>query len=298
FQEPFARLFTQGMITHPAYRCPEHGWIAPQQVREGRCPTGGEELEVSLQKMAKSKLNVVAPSAIIERFGADTERVFTLFVAPPEKESEWSDEGVRGASRFLTRVWRLVVGTAERLQGSDQASVVERAGSGEEVDAELARRTHRAIKKVTEDLGTAFHFNTAIAALMEFSNHLGGYVEHTARSAWNEVGLCRALTTLVILLHPFAPHITEEMWRVLGGDDSLLRQPWPDWDETALATDEISLVVTVNGKVRSKIRVPPGTGEADLRAAALADEKITRILAGKEPRKVIVVPDRLVNLVL
>ena len=298
FSEPFARLFTQGMITSPAYRCPKHGWITPAEIADGRCPKGGEALEMSLQKMAKSKLNVVAPSAIIEKYGADTERVFTLFMAPPEKESEWSDEGVRGASRFLGRVWRLVLETAEQLAAGDGLPVMERARSGEFRDTELARQTHRTIKRVTQDIAGSFHFNTAIAALMEFSNFLSAYVDKTARSNWDEGGLACAMRAFVILLHPFAPHITEEMWQEMGGTRSLVLEPWLEWDEAALAREQISLVITVNGKVRSKITVPAGASDQQAREAALADPRIMQILEGRQPSKVVVVPDRLVNLVV
>ena len=298
FSEPFARLFTQGMITSPAYRCHRHGWIAPEQVRDGRCPLGDETLEMSLQKMAKSKFNVVAPSAIIERYGADTERVFTLFMAPPEKESEWSEEGVRGASRFLNRVWRLVLETSERLGAANGAKLLEVAGDGGFRDAELARLTHRTIRKVTRDISESFHFNTAIAAMMEFSNFLSAYLAKTERTDWDEAGVATAVRSLVVLLHPFAPHITEEMWQEIGGARSLLTEPWPGWDETALAEEQVALVITVNGKVRSKMTVPAGASDKEAGEAALADPRISRILAGRQPKRIVVVPDRLVNLVV
>ena len=297
FDEPFARLFTQGMITKEAWRCHRHGWVAPAEVRDGKCPHCGEPAVASMQKMAKSKLNVVAPASIIATFGADTERLFTLFMAPPEKESEWSDEGVRGASRFLHRVWRLVQDTARRL-GASPAPLQLAAHRQADGDRDLRREIHRAARRVTEDIDTSFHFNTAIAALMEFSNALSAYVERTARDAWDEPGVALALKTLVQLLHPFAPHITEELWRDLGGTDSVLREPWPVWDEAALARDEVAYVITVNGKVRSRVTIRAGAPEDEAREAALADLRVVEILAGRQPRKVVVVPDRLVNVVV
>ncbi len=302
FTEPFARLFTQGMITYPAARCPRHGWVAPEEVKDGLCPRGGEKVEVSVQSMSKSKLNVVAPASIIERFGADTERVFTLFMAPPERESEWSDEGVRGASRFLNRVWRLVQETAAALRtGAGAPTVLAMAGAPEAASgghAELRRQTHHVIRKVTADVGENLHLNTAVAALMEFSNFLGGYLEATPRREWDEGGIARALKAFVQLLHPFAPHITEELWQDLGGTGSILSAAWPTWDEAALAREEVTLVVTVNGKVRAKVTVAAAASEDEVRRAALGEARIAEILAGRAPRKVIVVPGRLVNLVV
>jgi leucyl-tRNA synthetase len=170
------------------------------------------------------------------------------------------------------------------------------AGAGG--DAELRRLTHQVTRKVTGDVGEHLHFNTAVAALMEFSNNLGAYLESTPRPDWDAPGVARALAVFVQLLHPFAPHITEELWQDLGGAGSVLQAPWPTWDEAALARDEMTLVVTVNGKVRAKVTVSADASEAAARDAALAEPRIAEILAGKTPRKVIVVPGRLVNLVV
>ncbi|MFQ5669125.1 MAG: leucine--tRNA ligase [Acidobacteriota bacterium] len=301
FQEPFASLFTQGMITSPALRCPRHGWIAPGQARDGRCPQGGEMLEVSQQKMSKGKLNVVSPAVIIEQYGADTERTFTLFMAPPEKESEWSEEGVRGASRFLKRVWRLVQAAAESLTAASGRSTVldlaEEAGTPGAGDAELRRQTHLVTRKVTTDIRDSLHFNTAVAALMEFTNYLTGYMSQADRHPEDRPGLARALKVFVQLLHPFAPHITEELWRDLGGTGSVLETPWPGFDEAVMARDKVVLVITIDGKVRSKITVPTDLEEREIREAALADARVREILAGRTARRVVVVPGRLVNVV-
>jgi leucyl-tRNA synthetase len=301
FQEPFARLFTQGMITYTAARCPRHGWVPASETRDGVCAQCGTKIEFSLQKMSKTKYNVVAPAAIIQRSGADTERLFTLFMAPPERECEWSDEGVRGASRFLNRAWRLIQETAAELmaQNGDSRSVLALADAAEPTaDAELHRRTHEVIRKVTEDIGREFHFNTAVAAMMEFINFLTDQQEKTPTGKRDFHGWARALKAFVQLLHPFAPHITEELWRDLGGDGSILTAGWPTWDETALERDEVEMVVTVNGKVRARVTVPASASEEEVRTTALAQERIQSLLAGKEPRKVIVIPGRLVNVVL
>ena len=251
--------------------------------------------------MAKSKYNVVAPAAIIERSGADTERLFTLFMAPPERECEWSDEGVRGASRFLNRAWRLIQETAGELlaQAGDAGSVLALAGSAQPTtDVELHRRTHEVIRKVTEDIGRDFHFNTAVAAMMEFINFLTEQLEKTPPDDRDVHGWARALRAFVLLLHPFAPHITEELWQDLGGSESILTAGWPAWDEAALVRDQVAMVVTVNGKVRARITVPAAASEEEIRTTALAQERIQSLLAGKGPRKVIVIPGRLVNVVL
>ncbi|MCZ6746071.1 MAG: leucine--tRNA ligase [Acidobacteria bacterium] len=301
FEEPFARLFTPGMITYPAARCGRHGWVPIAQVKEGACPQCAETVEISLQKMAKSKYNVVAPASIIDQFGADTERLFTLFMAPPERECEWSDEGVRGASRFLNRIWKLFQETAEELSRGPLPSqgvlalAAEDPASG---DAELRRRTHAVTKKVTRDMGQDLHFNTAVAALMEFTNFLADYLQKTATEKWDRPGIARALKVLLQLLHPFAPHITEELWRDLGGSNSILASGWPEWDESALARDVVQIAVTVNGKLRANVSVPADASPEQAQAVALAHERIVKILDGREPRKVIVVPGRLVNVVV
>jgi leucyl-tRNA synthetase len=165
-------------------------------------------------------------------------------------------------------------------------------------DAELRRQTHHVIRKVTTDIEQSLHFNTAVAALMEFSNFLASYLESRPRERWDAPGVGGALKVLVHLLHPFAPHITEELWRDLGGSRSLLLEDWPRWDESALARDEITLVITVNGRVRSKVTVPAGATEPEIRAAALAEPRLVQVLDGRRPRKVIVVPGRLVNIVV
>ncbi len=242
-REPFKRLLTQGMV-----------------LKDGSA-------------MSKSRGNIVAPDEIVEKYGADTARLFILFASPPEKDLEWSDAGVEGAHRFLNRVWRLV------LRGP--------VGSGEP-DPEVRRALHLAIKKVTEDIEERFNFNTAISAIMELVNTL-----YRAERVTEE-----ALETLVLLLAPFAPHLTEELWHRMGKEGSVHTQAWPKYDPEAIIADVVEVVVQVNGKVRDHIQVPAGATRDDLAARALASDRVQSFIAGKEIVKTVVVPDKLVNLVV
>ncbi|MBI3609508.1 MAG: leucine--tRNA ligase [Nitrospirae bacterium] len=290
--EPFTNLLTQGMVCMETYRCEEHRWLFPGEVigseKDGwRCPhCSRPAMRGRVEKMSKSKKNIVDPEQLIATYGADTARLFSLFAAPPEKDLEWNDAGVEGASRFLNRVWRLVTSHA----GSQTAT-------GTEWTAALRRVTHRTIKKVTEDLDKSFQFNTAVAALMEFYNAITDW-EREVGAAQNGEALDEAIRTLVILLSPFAPHIAEELWKRLGHAGSVFMQPWPRWTEAALATDEITIVIQINGKLRSQIRVPADSDEKEIQSSALADSKIREWLKGQSPKKVIYVKGRLVNIVV
>jgi len=291
--EPFTNLLTQGMVCMETYRCPEHGWLFPGDLsgseKDGwRCPHCQRPAERGrVEKMSKSKKNTVDPEQLIAAYGADTARLFSLFAAPPEKDLEWNEAGVEGASRFLNRVWRLVT----RYAGSRGSSRSGMGADSKEATAGLRRATHQTIKKVTGDLDRNFQFNTAVAALMEYYNTLSDLdQENTA--------MMESVRTLVILLAPFAPHIAEELWRRLGHDDSVFRQPWPHWDEAALATDEITIVIQVNGKLRGQIRVPASLDDAGVQTRALEDGKIRDWTKGQSPKKVIYVKGKLVNIVL
>ncbi|MBI3811667.1 MAG: leucine--tRNA ligase [Nitrospirae bacterium] len=285
--EPFTNLLTQGMVCMETYRCEEHGWLFPGDLigseKEGwHCPhCNRPAVRGRVEKMSKSKKNIVDPEQLIATYGADTARLFSLFAAPPEKDLEWNDAGVEGASRFLNRVWRLVTSHAGPgpVSGTD----------GTERTAALRRVTHQTIKKVTEDLDRNFQFNTAVAALMEFYN---------AITAQPGDGRDEAIKTLLILLSPFAPHIAEELWKRLGHTGSVLTQPWPRWTEAALATDEITIVIQINGKLRGQIRVPAGLDEKEIQHRAMADGKIKDWLKGQPPKKVIYVKGKLVSIVL
>ncbi len=287
--EPFTNLLTQGMVCKETQRCPEHGWLYPEQVVDGNCTLCGQPVELGrTEKMSKSKKNVIDPNQLIDQYGADTARLFSLFAAPPEKDLEWNEQGVEGCFRFLNRVWRAVVDNLELIQ----TAVVPESVTGEA--AELRRKTHQTIKKVSEDVDGRFHFNTAIAAVMELVNAI-----YTFKSRQENPGVLReALETVVSLLNPFVPHISEELWLLLGYQQSVEASGWPTWDESALVADEITLVVQVNGKVRSKITVAVAADRQSIEAEALAEPNVQRFIEGKQVRKVIVVPGRLINIVV
>ncbi|MFZ3089175.1 MAG: leucine--tRNA ligase [Nitrospirota bacterium] len=291
--EPFTNLLTQGMVCKETLRCPEHGWLFPEDVKDNRCATCGKEVERGrVEKMSKSKKNVVDPDKLIDNYGADTVRLFSLFAAPPEKYLEWSDQGVDGAWRFLSRVWVLVQKNSDIIKdvkGKIEISELDSAERG------LYRKTHLTIKKVTEDIERDFHFNTAIAAMMELVNEISGSGEKERVKA--EV-LKAALETLIILLSPFAPHISEELWSVIGNKGSVMDIPWPKYNEGAIKTEDVLIVIQINGKLRGKITLPAGTAEEEVKKGALADERIKEWVSGKAIKKVIVVQNKLVNIVV
>jgi len=295
FGEPFARLFTQGMVTYPAYRCPDHGWFFPAEA-EGRktCPTCDKPLEISVFKMSKSKRNVVDPTEIIDRFGADTERVYTLFMGPPDRDIEWTEEGIRGSYRFLNRVWNLVLGQIDAL---GEIGVATDADALNESGLTLWRKRHQTVKKLTEDFDERFSFNTGIAAIMELTNELSHYADASEPDA----ALLRdVVDTLILLLSPAAPFLGEELWRRTGHADSPLQQAWPAFEEAALVAETVEIPVQINGKVRARITVPADQAEDQeaVKAAALADPGIIERLEGKTLVKAIAIPGKMVSLVV
>jgi leucyl-tRNA synthetase len=258
--EPFKNLLTQGMV-----------------IKDGA-------------KMSKSKGNVVDPDFILMKYGADTARLFSLFAAPPERDLEWSDQGVDGAYRFLHRVWAIVYRHGAAVRNVKPAGAAARGDK-------LYRKTHLTIKKVTEDIEREFHFNTAISALMEMVNEMYDYT--ASGVAQDRLPVLRsAIDVLTLLIAPFAPHFAEELWASLGNRESIANAPWPHYDSEAIVASEITVVVQVNGKVRSKLTLPPGASDKDIEAAALADPKVKEFSNGKSPRKVIVVQGKLVNVVV
>jgi leucyl-tRNA synthetase len=287
--EPFTNLLTQGMVCKETQRCPVHNWLYPEQVEDGRCRECGSEVQFGrTEKMSKSKKNVIDPNQLIDKFGADTARLFSLFAAPPEKDLEWNEQGVEGCSRFLGRVWRAVVENLELIASAE----IDSNPSGDAAD--LRRKTHQTIKKVTEDIDGRFHFNTAIAAVMELVNAIYGF-----KSATETPGVLReALEATVLLLHPFVPHICEDLWQQLGHEGGIEEAGWPDYDEAALVADEITIVVQVNGKVRGKLVTAVAADRGTIEAAALSEPNVQRFIEGKQVRKVIIVPGRLVNVVV
>lgn len=262
FDEPFKNLFTQGMI-----------------IKDGA-------------KMSKSKGNVVSPDKLIESYGADTVRLYTLFIGPPEKDAEWSDRGAEGSYRFLGRVWRLV---EKVVSSKPQIATKNKLSKEEEL---LRRKTHQTIKKVTEDLEGGFHFNTAISAIMELVNSaydLAGSLENVTDVS---PVLRDAAENIVLLLSPFVPHVAEEMWSMLGNKESVLKANWPSYDNAAISEPVVTIPIQVNGKLRSRIDVPAEIKEDALKKLVLLDEKVKPHIAGKAVRDVIIVPKRLANIVL
>ncbi|MCI2429823.1 leucine--tRNA ligase [Candidatus Acetothermia bacterium] len=301
FDEPFTRLFTQGMVEHVSYRCPEHNWIHPNEVGESaQCPHCGRPLKIELNKMSKSKRNTISPQEVIDQYGADTERLYTLFMGPPERDIEWTEEGVRGSFRFLNRLWTLVLAQARKISPSPHPSPWKGEGVNPAEFTEREKRVwqklHQTIKSVTEDI-ESFHFNTAVSAIMELTNELIVYVNEPPKKI-NQALMKRALEDLVLILSPFTPFVCEELWRRLGHADAVLEQSWPGYDEEALVGTEREIVIQVNGKLRDRLSVPVAISEdrAELEKRALA--QIQSRLDGKQIARVIVVPGRLVNVVV
>jgi leucyl-tRNA synthetase len=295
--EPFTNLLTQGMVCKEVYECPKDGYLFPDEVVEEErilCQKCSNPISVGrLEKMSKSKKNVVDPEHLIEEYGADTARMFCLFASPPEKDLDWSDQGVEGSARFLNRVWRLSYEQNPHLQN------VKSLPFGKILEGEyksLQQKIQKTIKKVTEDI-ERIHFNTAISAIMELVNEI--YVsEIKDRSDEISRGLMRgAIETVIILLSPFVPHLAEELWEALGNQESILKTRWPDYDPAATLEDEILIVIQVNGRLRDRMTIPASFGEEEVKTWALKSEKIRKLVEGKEIKRVILVPRRLVNVV-
>jgi leucyl-tRNA synthetase len=307
--EPFMSLLTQGMVCKETYRCEEHGWLFPADLtgseKEGwRCGKCGKPAEKGrVEKMSKSRKNVVDPEHLIATYGADTARLFSLFAAPPEKDLEWNDAGVEGAARFLGRVWRLVHDMTPIIAGSAReapAASVAASSRVSSVTIALRRLTHRTIRKVTEDIEREFQFNTAIAALMEFVNGLYKFTAETkeANKADEAPALREAIEALILLLSPFAPHIAEELWAVTGHAAGLARQCWPAYDGVLIQEEVLTIPVQVNGKVRSKLSVPAEWSKEQVVAASQADVKVREWTQGRTVKNVVYVDKRLVNIVV
>ena len=261
--EPFKNLLTQGMV-----------------IKDGA-------------KMSKSKGNIVSPEEIVKKYGADTARLFILFASPPERDLEWSDQGVEGAARFLGRLWRIVHHFADAVvaapAGYDAASL-------DANEKELRRALHATIRKVTDDVADRFNFNTAISSIMELVNAMHAYRD--AAETVQPALLRETVEALLRLLAPFAPHIAEEIWQQLERSGSIHQQAWPKWDAEAIKTDSVEIVVQINGKVRDKLTVPSELSSAELEKVALQQEKVQQLVAGKTVVKVIAVPNKLVNIVV
>ncbi|MBI5886943.1 MAG: leucine--tRNA ligase [Deltaproteobacteria bacterium] len=292
FDEPFTNLLTQGMVCKETRKCPEHGFLYPEEVKDGKCGICGAPTPAGpVEKMSKSKKNVIDPDGIIKTYGADTTRLFSLFAAPPEKDLDWSEDGVEGSYRFINRVWRLVMENSDILK--DIAPYSSAGGLAlEGASLEIHRFTHKTIKRVTQDIEERFHFNTAISAIMELVNALYQY------DAKDAAVFREAVNAVVLLLAPFAPHVSEELWHRLGNTTPVYRTPWPQADEAALVKDSALVVIQINGKVRSKITVPIDATEEAVKQAVLADAKVIEWTNGKTLRKFVYVPNKIVNMVV
>jgi len=296
--EPFSRLLTQGMVQNITYKNPKTGkYIAVADIADPENPvdpTTGDALEVFYEKMSKSKYNGVAPQDVLSKYGADTARMFILFKAPPEKDLEWDDADVEGQYRFLNRVWRLVTEFAEsaKATSAEAHSPAPLPETLAKAEKDLRRAIHIAIKEISEDIEGDYQFNTAVSELMKLNNALND-ANCTNSSVYTE-----GVHTLVKLLAPFAPHIAEELWQQLGNTDSIHYQPWPQLDEAALVADEITLVIQIMGKTRGTIDVPADSDKTALEQYARESEVAQKYIDGKEIKKVIVVPGKLVNFVV
>ncbi|MDI1472634.1 MAG: leucine--tRNA ligase [Thermodesulfovibrio sp.] len=291
FDEPFQRLLTQGMVCMESYRCPEHDWLFPKEIKDGKCIHCGKDVQIGrVEKMSKSKKNIVDPDEMIETYGADTVRVFSLFAAPPEKDLEWSSQGVEGAHRFLKRVYSLIYKHHSWLKETEGE-----LSHPEPSSLSILSLIHRTIKRVTFDIEKEYQFNTAIARLMEFVNE----VYHFEPKTEEERKVFKfALKNFLILLSPFAPHIAEELWHEIGEKGFILNEPWPQYDEELAREQMIELVVQINGKVRSKIMIPQGLSDEEITKIALNNEKVKQWIDEKEILKVIPVKGKLVNIVV
>jgi leucyl-tRNA synthetase len=246
-------------------------------------------------KMSKSKGNVVDPDEMIQAYGADTVRLFCLFASPPEKDLDWSDQGVEGSFRFLSRMWRLV---SENLDAMKSAEPYRRGSPLTKDLAQLRRKTHQTIKKVTEDIQERFHFNTAIAAIMELVNLIYQVLDNQPPDPMLWPVVREAVEAAIVASSPMVPHISEELWRTLGHEGLLLNTNWPKWDDQALKAEEMLIVVQINGKLRSRITAPADATDKELEDISLKDPRVRDFIEGKQVRKVIVVPKKLINIVL
>ncbi|MCH7805871.1 MAG: leucine--tRNA ligase [Proteobacteria bacterium] len=292
--EPFTGLFTQGMVNHRTYRDEDGSWVLPanlKQLDDGsfvRADNGKKVEEGRYEKMSKSKNNVVDPSDIIDQYGADTARWFVISDSPPERDLLWTEAGIEGAWRFTRKVWRLVNRVRENLNQAP-AKAGEKPESAEE---DILRLTHKTIDGVSRDI-EIFHFNKAVARIYEFVNGLTAASATLQRSH----GFREGVFTLVKMIGPMMPHLAEEAWQQLGHKTLLANEPWPEVDKHYLAVETITIAVQVMGKLRDTLETVPGTDQAELEKMALQSDKVQRAINGKDIKKVIVVPDKIVNIV-
>ncbi len=293
--EPFAGMFTQGMITHETYRDPDGKYLLPEDVekRNDTAVKRGTNHRVTIgaiEKMSKSKKNVVPPEAVADTYGVDAARWFMMSDSPPERDSEWSEAGIEGAWRYVQRVWRMVAETAPHLPGFGSV-----APDGFDPDAIAIRQvTHRTIAGVTEDL-EKFRFNKAVAKLYEFVNVLGDFKPKRDDELW---AMREALETLVVLINPMVPHLAEECWQALDGTTMIVDAPWPRADPALTRQDSVVIAIQVSGKRRDEIEMPKDSDPKAVETAVLAREAVVKAIDGRAVKKVIIVPNRIANVVV
>ena len=307
--EPFKRLLTQGMVLGPSYYSQnERRYLFPREVemKDGKpvSKETGEELATKVEKMSKSKNNGVDPEEIVKEYGADSSRVFTLFAAPPEKELEWNMNGLAGAYRFINRLYLLISSTADFADknASKENNYGINLDARSEKDKEIQKKLHQTVKKVTDSIEDDFHFNTAIAAIMELLNDMTTYKQNVidkndisseSKKVWHEV-----LEKVILLIAPFAPHVADELWSDLGNTTLTFEEEWPTFDEKLTVENNFNLVLQVNGKVRDMIPAQIGISKDDAEKLAFSSEKVQKFIDGKDVVKVIAVPNKLVNIVV
>jgi leucyl-tRNA synthetase len=303
--EPILRLLTQGMVCMPTYWCPDHEWLFPDQVSDqNTCLICGKPVEIGrIEKMSKSRKNVVDPDEMIDRYGADAMRITVLFAGPPEKDMEWTEGGIEGASRYLQRVWRIAFKWQDQIAGhEDPERILADSEALTDSQLRLRRRVHQIVQAVTENLEERLHLNTCISSLMELTNEIYAFdatVDRSGPVSRQDAAVAReAFEILIKMLVPFAPHISEEIWRDMGNAKSLVVAAWPAFNPELAREDEIEVPVQINGKIRTRVYMSAGATEDEMRQAALDDEKVRSATAGRSVVKVIVVPKKLVNVVL
>lgn len=295
--EPFKRLLTQGMVLGPSYYSEkENRYLTAAEVKTQGAQAfslkDNEALEVKIEKMSKSKNNGVDPEEMIKKYGADTTRLFTMFAAPPEKELEWNENGLIGAYRFLTKIWKLVVENKENMLHGE----IDYDNLSKE-DKAIIIKLNQTVKKVTDSIEDNFHFNTAIASNMELINEVQSYISKIESENSKKI-LNHLIRTILLMLSPFTPHICDELWAEIGETGYLFDETWPDYNEKYLSTDEVVMAIQINGKMRGSIEVARDTAKEEVEKLALEVENVKKHLVGMNVVKIIVVPNKIVNIVV
>jgi leucyl-tRNA synthetase len=302
--EPFKRLLTQGMVCLEIQTCPNHGYLYPEEViDEGetkRCSKCQAKVSIGRsEKMSKSKKNTKDPQDYLDRYGADTIRLFSLFAAPPEKDLDWIDSGVDGIHRFLKRIWRfayehesILRNSLKILQSDDKTTHAKTTN--------LRQKTHETIKRATQNFESRFHFNTTISGCMELFNMMVDLEVTDDGVPVNELHfvVAEAFTALTQILAPFSPHISEEFWRILGHENMIAAGPWPDYNESILSSKNIELPIQINSKLRTRISVKTDISEDELKSLIMEDPIVMKWCEGKTIRKIIIIPSQLINVVV